>query len=298
MNEKIIKFLQYLENEVSASPNTIAAYSRDLKQFTEFLHSTGREGVLSPTSVRDFGASLIKIGMARSTVERKLSTLRSFGQFLGRSGDSNPMISARIILPRKEKRLPRFIDQKSLGAIINSLPSDGEIALRDRLIIELLYGCGLRVSELATLNLEDYDESRKVIRVLGKGRKERLVPVGQMAQNSLKDYLRIRGKTARERSKPVLTERVLVSVNGLPLGVRDMQRSIAKTLTKLPNTPGQNPHLLRHSFATHLLENGADLRAIQELLGHSSISTTQRYTHVCRTKLKEVYRQAHPRSED
>lgn len=298
MEQRIEKFLHYLKDEVSASPNTVAAYSRDLKQFEAFLELSGRAGVLSPNSIRDFGAHLLRNGQARSTVERKLSTLRSFCKFLSRYGDMHIEIPMRILLPRKGKPLPRFLDQKSLSELIDSLPTDPEISLRSRLIIELLYGCGLRVSELAGVRLEDFDTGRQVIRIKGKGGKERLVPVGKPAQRCLSDYISCRGRTAAQRKREVSTRRLLVSVNGEPLSVRDIQRAIAVILKSLPDSPGQNPHLLRHSFATHLLENGADLRAIQEMLGHASISTTQKYTHVCRNKLKEVYQKAHPRAEN
>lgn len=296
MQQHIEKFLAYLENEIAASPNTIVAYHLDLKQFASFLDNGGRSGIFSPNSIRDFGAQLLRDGYARSTVERKLSSLRSFGKFLSRQGDLSVEIPMRILLPRKGKRLPRFIDQKALSKLIDSLPSDGELAIRSRLIIELLYGCGLRVSELAGMRIEDFDVGRQVVLIRGKGRKERLVPVGRAARSCLQDYLACRGRTALERRKNPNPAHLIINANGQRLSVRGIQRAIADILRRLPDSPGQNPHLLRHSFATHLLENGADLRAIQEMLGHSSISTTQKYTHVCRTKLKEVYRQAHPRA--
>jgi len=297
MEQQVENFIAYLENEISASPNTVEAYRLDLRQFATFLENSGREGVFSPTSIRDFGAHLLREGLSRNTVERKLSSLRSFGKFLSRSGEINVEIPMRILLPRKGKQLPRSLDQKMLGELIDSLPADDELRLRSRLIIEMLYGCGLRVSELAGLRLEDFDAGREVILIRGKGGKERLIPIGKTAQSCLKDYLKLRGNTAAKRGKSVTTNRLIVNANGAPLSVRGLQRAIAQILRKLPDAPGQNPHLLRHSFATHLLENGADLRAIQELLGHSSISTTQKYTHICRTKLKEVYQQAHPRAE-
>lgn len=298
MKHQIEKFLAYLKNELSASPNTILAYSRDLNQFESFLESGSRAGVLSPNAIRDFGAFLFRSGQSRSSVERKLSTLRSFCKFLSRSGELNVEVPGRILLPRRSKPLPRFLDQKSLSALIDSLPVDREMTLRSRLIIELLYGCGLRVSELAGLQIEDFDTRREVIRIRGKGGRERLVPVGRLAQHCFKEYLQLRGQVAARRRKVVSTRRLLVNSSGQALSVRGVQRTIADILRSLPDSPGQNPHLLRHSFATHLLENGADLRAIQEMLGHASISTTQKYTHVCRNTIKEVYRKAHPRAEN
>jgi len=298
MEQQVDKFIQYIRDEISASPNTIDAYSRDLRQFGEFLVRDGRQGVLSPHSVRDFGAFLLKKGLSRSTVERKLSTLRSFSRYLAQTGDDNRVLSIRVVLPKKERRLPRTFDQDTLNDLINVLPVKGEMALRSRLIIELLYGCGLRVSELVGVRLSDFDRDRKVLRILGKGRKERIVPVGESAQQALCDYLTERGQCAKKRRKSSFASELILNQNGEAFSVRGIQRTIAGIISALPNSPGKNPHLLRHSFATHLLENGADLRAIQEMLGHSSISTTQKYTHVCRKKLKEVYQQAHPRSEN
>jgi integrase/recombinase XerC len=296
MKRRIDQFLAYLENELSSSRHTVAAYSRDLAQYNEFLDASGRAGVISPNSIKEFGAYLLRTGLSRSSVERKLSALRSFCKFLSRNGDLNIEIPARILLPRKAKKLPRFLDQKLMIALIESLPVHDEIALRTKLIIELLYGCGLRVSELAGIHLDDFDRGRRVVRILGKGNKERLVPMGDPAWNCLQEYLMQRGQAAVKRRKKVDETHLLLSVNGALLSVRDVQRSVAAVLKSLPDSPGQNPHILRHSFATHLLENGADLRAIQEMLGHTSIATTQKYTHVCRKKIKEVFDQAHPRA--
>lgn len=297
MDDQIAAFLDYLRDEVRASDHTVAAYRRDLTQLQAFLEGGGRSGVLSPHSIRDFGAFLLRSGMARASVERKLSCLRSFCKFLSASGSINMGVPWRILLPRKAKRLPRFVEQKPLNQLIESLKEEGELPARTRLILELLYGCGLRVSELAGIHLDDFDGKRQIIRVRGKGNKDRMVPVGKPAQESLRTYLTFRGKTAAERGRQIKTAYLIVNSSGQPFSVRGIQRTVDQVLEKLPNSPGQNPHLLRHSFATHLLENGADLRAIQEMLGHASVSTTQKYTHVCRRKLMEVYRKAHPRAE-
>jgi integrase/recombinase XerC len=297
MENQIVAYLDYLRDEVRASLNTTAAYRRDLSQFRQFLEHGERGGVISPHSVRDFGAFLLRSGMARTSVERKLSCLRSFCKYLSANGSINIGIPLRILLPRKPRRLPRFVEQKPLNELIETLKDDSELSARTRLIIELLYGCGLRVSELAGIRLEDYDSKRQVIRVRGKGNKDRLAPVGEPARECIKAYLNLRGSLARERGLEVKTAHLIVNSSGRPFSVRGLQRTVDQVLRKLPNSPGQNPHLLRHSFATHLLENGADLRAIQEMLGHASITTTQKYTHVCRRQLMEVYRKAHPRAE-
>ncbi|MBU0517930.1 tyrosine recombinase XerC [bacterium] len=296
MPDRIRQFIKYLQNEVAASPNTISAYQGDLDQFFVFLEKTGRDGVISPSSIRDFGAHLLKSGLARSSIERKLTSLRSFTKFLTLSHLADVEISPQIHLPKKEKTLPKVINKDSLSKILESISTDGELNIRKWLSLELLYGCGLRISELAGLKLDDADLKNEVIRVLGKGRKERIIPLGRKAQAAYQSYLAVRGSIASQRRKPVKTDHLLIGSNGTRLSVRQLQRDVAEFLNMLPDSPGQNPHLLRHSFATHLLENGADLRAIQEMLGHSSVSTTQKYTHVCRTQLKEVYRKTHPRS--
>jgi integrase/recombinase XerC len=296
MDNQIADYLAYLQDEVRASPNTVAAYRRDLEQFRLFLEGGRRGGVISPHSLRDFGSFLLRSGMARASVERKLSCLRSFCKYLAAEGSINIEIGWRLLLPRKEKRLPRFLEQTPLNELIEALPEADELTARTRLIVELLYGCGLRVSELAGVRLDDFDTHRRLIRVHGKGHKDRLVPVGQPAQNCLQTYLNFRGTTAAARGVVIKTTRLIVNRGGQPYSVRGLQRTVGKVLDNMPNTPGHNPHLLRHSFATHLLENGADLRAIQEMLGHSSVSTTQKYTHVCRHKLMEVYQKAHPRA--
>ena len=218
MEEKILKYLTHLSNIIGASANTISAYRRDLFQFKCFLDKSARSGVLSPNSIRDFGAYLFRLGRARSSVQRKLSAIRGFCTFLCSTGDIDAVIPTRIIFPRKEKRLPRFIDQKKLNLLIESLPTDTELRLRSRLIIELLYGCGLRVSELASLKMQDYDPSSSLIRVLGKGKKERLIPIGRPAIKSLENYKNERGKTALKRKRIVDKNRLIINAkNILPL---------------------------------------------------------------------------------
>ncbi len=297
MERQVASYLDHLRDEVRASPNTLKAYQRDLDQFQAFLQAGSRSGVLSPHSIRDFGAFLLRSGQARSSVERKLSALRSFCKYLSRIGSINIGIPQRILLPRKIQRLPRFIEQRPLNDLIESLPGGQELDARSRLIVELLYGCGLRVSELAALRLRDFDRARQIVRVLGKGNRERLIPLGEPAWRCLDQYLSLRGDAGRRSAPMPVTDGLLLNIRGKPLSVRGVQRTVDRILGMLPRSPGRNPHLLRHSFATHLLENGADLRAIQEMLGHASVSTTQKYTHVCRQKLKEVFYQAHPRAQ-
>jgi len=297
IKEQVEAFIRFLRNEVGASPNTVAAYQRDIDQFQQYLDSSGRSGIFSPNAIRDFARYLLKSGLVKASITRKMSALRSFSKFQSRQGWTDVQIPPRIPLPQPEQRLPKFLDQPSLQILIDALPHSDEAASRAYLMVELLYGCGLRVSELAGLQIKDFDSKKQVVHILGKGNKERIVPVGSKARAALQVYLRFRGEMAMKSQHKIHPDHLLINHHGAAISVRQIQRIIAGILNDLPMAPGQNPHLLRHSFATHLLENGADLRAIQEMLGHTSISTTQIYTHVCRKQLKTVYLQAHPRAE-
>jgi integrase/recombinase XerC len=228
-------------------------------------------------------------GARKSTVTRKLAAIRSFYRFLARLGliEGNP--GQWIPLPRERRRLPVFLDPGQAAALMELPHGDDMLARRDRAILELLYGCGMRVSELCSLRVEDADLIGEQIRVRGKGKRERIVPLGRKAGAALAAYL----DTRRQIACPWL----IVNNRGQRLTARSVRRMVRRYSSRLPALPeGVSPHALRHSFATHLLEAGADLRAVQELLGHASLSTTQRYTHVTLEKMRRVYEQAHPRA--
>ena len=283
------RFLRYLHAERNASDYTCLNYALDLAQFFAFL---GRRslGSITPLEIRRFVAHLSTQQHARRTIARKLSCVRSFFRFLCREGvlEHNPAES--IPTPRLEKRLPSFLDEQQMVRLLEVPSTEKWQGLRDRAILEALYSTGMRVSELTGLNLQDLDEISGTFIVRGKGKKERLCPIGQTALAAIRAYLAQRPKKLR------VPYALFVSQKGTRLTVRQVDRLIAGYVRQAQLPASISPHSLRHSFATHLLDHGADLRSVQELLGHVSLSTTQIYTHVTATRLKKVYDQAHPRA--
>ncbi len=236
-------------------------------------------------------------GLAASTLARRTSSVRGFTAWLARTGRTSADIGIRLRAPRGERRLPRVLTRSQIDEVLDGLEaraeSDAPQALRDRVVVELLYASALRVSELVGLDLGDVDDQRRVVRVLGKGAKERIVPFGLPAQRSIRAYL--------ERGRPALAGEasgaaLLLSPRGRRVSTRSVYALVAGLLAELPGTGPSGPHTLRHTAATHLLDGGADLRAVQEILGHASLGTTQIYTHVSAERLASVYRTAHPRA--
>ncbi len=293
---EIRRFAAYLEAERRASPHTLKAYLGDLAQYAAYLAEAGAAIVpSSPALVRAFVARAAG-GSGAASLGRKLSTLRSFYAFLVRErlAPGNP--ARAVASPRRPKRLAEVLPEADVAALVEA-PSAGQgaLALRDRAFLELLYASGLRVSELTGLDVDDVDLGQGLVRVLGKRRKERVVPFGRAADAALRRWL--------EEGRPLLATAATAG-GALFLnhrGGRLTQRSIARRLDRWVLSAGLprhvHPHVLRHCFATHLLGNGADLRGIQELLGHASLSTTQRYTHLDWKRLAEVYDRAHPRAK-
>ena len=286
-------FLRHLERERNASPHTIRAYAEDLAQLTEQLRrELGREPRpedVDHLALRGFLAELHRRGLAKSSSARKLAGLRTFFRYLCREGrlQANP---ARVLAtPRKEKRIPAVLDEAQVQALLD-LPGDGLEAVRGRAILELLYASGMRCAELVALDTGEVDLDARMVRVLGKGRKERVVLFGHRAQEALQAWLPER---ARLRPK---TDALFLNARGGRLTDRSVRAIVARRVQQTALARRCSPHTLRHSFATHLLTRGADLRAIQELLGHASLSTTQRYTHVDTRHILAVYKKAHPRA--
>jgi integrase/recombinase XerC len=287
-------FRQHLEVERNLSPHTVNAYLRDLRQFGAFVEqvrampvdaaSLARVDVLL---LRRFLANLQK-GCQRSSVVRKLSSLKTFYRYLERQGVIDSSAIAAVMAPRRQRYLPRVLSAEQTGALLDTPVNSYPQLLRDLSICELLYSCGLRVSELAGLNMDSIDLEQRQVRVLGKGNKERILPVGRTACRALNLYLEQRpaGESAG----------LFLNYRGGRLTTRSIQRLLKRRLLQLNLPTDVTPHALRHSFATHLLDAGADLRVIQELLGHASLSTTQRYTSVSFAHLTSVYDRAHPRS--
>ncbi len=294
-NTLLDRFLTYLAAERNLSPNTVEAYRRDLTQFFEYLREGW--GVNDPTQVtrkeiRRYLSSLVRYGFKRSSVKRKQSTLRRFYRFLHREGwiPSNPVVRLPGLKP--ERGLPEALSEETLRRVLDQWRPEKPIEIRDRAMIEFLYASGMRASELTGLRLGDLDLQQQVARVLGKGRKERFVPIGRKAKEALQAYLEIRPEF-RPR-----TDHVFVTRTGRPLTRTHLWQRIRKTFQRLAFLYGVHPHVLRHSFATHLLDHGADLRSIQELLGHKSITATQIYTQLSLEKTLEEYHRSHPRESD
>lgn len=298
--EKVIgPFLEYLDRERDASVHTRKNYHVDVVQFLTFLHhhhpqmiADGPENLnqIDSNIVRAFIADLLQ-GHHPASVARKLSSLRTFFKFWMRQKkmDQNPAKS--VATPKVPKRVPRFLSEEETNTLLHVPMGATFQERRDRAILELLYSSGVRVSELVGVNLSDLD-SVGMLRVLGKGRKERLVPVGKPAQEAIRDYVEFRNKVAVPGSLAPL----FINRNGGRLTVRSVERQIKKYLKLSGIQKKVTPHMLRHTFATHMLNHGADLRGIQELLGHTSLSTTQRYTHVTIDQLMDVYDKSHPKA--
>ena len=300
MKEAIEQFCRYLETERNASLHTVSAYRSDLEQFSAFLsgqgggspegagHPGGSPEAVDHLTIRRYLAQLHK-GLAKSSIGRKLSSLRALFRYLIREGRLEKNPAELIGTPKREKRLPFHLNIDQVTALVLAPGATGELPLRDRAVLETLYSCGIRVSELTGMNVGDLDLDGGLARVLGKGGKERLVPVGSCARQALRAYL-------EERGRPEAAAPLILNSRGGRLTRRSVGRIVDAHMLLIASMRKVSPHTLRHTFATHLLEGGADLRAIQELLGHASLSTTQKYTHVSIDRLMEVYDKAHPKA--
>jgi len=293
--EQLREFLDYIRLNRNASAHTVAAYESDLSQFLAFAgHERGTREALEPKHldlalIRGFLAELYRQGQARASVARKVSALRTFVRYLRREGwiESDP--AALAVAPKREQKVPAHLSVDEMSRLLDAPDAATPLGRRDRAILELFYASGIRLSELVALDLEDMDLSGRMVRVMGKGRKERIVPFNQKAAAALRSWLKDRVALTRG-------DALFVNARGGRLTGRSVQRLVARYVRSCSTRFGISPHALRHSFATHLLQAGADLRAIQELLGHVRLSTTQRYTHVNVAQLLEVYRKAHPRA--
>jgi len=328
----IERFLNYLKFERRFSEHTAKCYGADLLQFGEFLLKRSQESAAHPAQqdgqgtmgfsgsgatavatevelsldqmlvgltvddARAYLAHLNEKGYSKATIARKLATLRSFYKYLVKTGQvsSNPMTAIRT--PKQEKRLPRFLEYEEVKKLLEAPDINTWLGARDRAMFETLYSTGMRVSELVALNLDDIDFLSEVVHIRGKGKKERIAPISTSALQIIQRYLEFRNKRAQNYGN--FDNKVLfVNKHGKRLSTRSVRRKMDKYLKMVGLDPGISPHTLRHSFATHMLNNGADLRSVQELLGHQSLSTTQIYTHLTTRKLKEVYDSAHPRQQ-
>ena len=320
MKAHLKEFLAYLRLNRNASEHTVRAYESDISQYLIFVGKLRDCWVselapedLQPDTVQAHLAELGRAGEARSTVARKVSALRTFVRYLRREGHIEHDPTALAVSPKRPQTLPAHLTEQEMETLLAQPDANQPLGRRDRAILELFYASGLRLSELESLDLDSVDLSGRMVRVMGKGRKERFVPFNQATETALRAWLKdrvalrarretsravgvSRRKTQRQRAQRHDDEPLFVNFRGERLTGRSVDRLLRKYVRQFSTQTGISPHALRHSFATHLLQRGADLRAIQEMLGHARISTTQRYTHVNATQLIEVYRKAHPRS--
>jgi integrase/recombinase XerC len=294
MHSSVAAFLDHLRNERQASPNTVCAYEVDLIQFSAYLDEALGEGA-DPTRVdsrrlRSFTVWLGTKGYAASTVARRLASLRSFFRYQRRQGILEADPAGGLRNPKQPKRLPTLLGVDDVIRLLDAIATDNPLGIRDRAMYETLYGGGLRVSELVGLELADLDPEEGLARVRGKGRRERLSPIGPMAMTWIGRWLDVRHAANPGEKAVFLNQR------GTRLSTRSVGRLLENHLIGVGLDPAASPHTLRHSFATHLLDRGADLRSVQELLGHRSLTTTQIYTHVSKERLSDAYQGAHPRA--
>ena len=288
--QQIDHFLTYLQTTRQLSAHTLSNYRRDLEKFAAYCSDNAIDNAAGAHSadVRRWVARLHRRGMAGSSLQRALSALRSFYKYRSRCGDKhNP--AQGVQAPKAARKLPKTLDADTVQQLL-SIDGDQWLDIRDRAILELFYSSGLRLSELVDLNLNDIDLGDALVTVTGKGRKTRTVPIGRYAQRALADWLKVRGD-----AKPAL-DAVFLSKRGRRLGQRAIQQRLKKHSLQQGIGQHTHPHMLRHSFASHMLESSSDLRAVQELLGHANISTTQVYTHLDFQHLAKVYDKAHPRA--
>jgi integrase/recombinase XerC len=308
VREHLKAFLEHLRLNENASAHTVRAYDSDLTQYLAFLasHTGRRVSELEPAQLDHLGArawlgDLNKRGNTKSSAARKLSAIRAFGRYLRREGVLEGDPAALVGTPKREQRIPNHLAVDEMSKLLEMPDTSEPLGRRDKAILELFYASGLRLSELVGLDLEDVNLSGRVVRVLGKGRKERIVPFNRTAEAALRAWLRDREGLQHARpegraDRGKVLEPLFLNYQGGRLSTRSVDNLVRRYVAACSTRFGISPHALRHSFATHLLEAGADLRAIQELLGHARLSTTQRYTHVNAAQLIATYKKAHPKA--
>lgn len=298
MQIAIARFLRFLQVERNASELTIKSYREDLACLVEYLTElAGRApeaGTITTAELRGYVAALHDAGYAKSSVSRRLATLRSFFRFAQREGLSAGNPAKPLRNPRRDRKLPHFLTSEEIARLLETPPPDEPAGLRDRALLETMYSAGLRVSETVGINDEDLDREAGIVRIRGKGKRERLAPLGSFALRALHRWLAVRKLSPREPQEGRAP--VFVNKFGRRLTTRSVARMLEKHLRQAALDARTTPHTLRHSFATHLLDRGADIRSVQELLGHKSLVTTQIYTHLSTAGLREVYERAHPRA--
>ena len=297
MQNEIADFLNYLSYERNVSLNTIEAYRTDLESFVSFLcndyFTLGRDQLqfrkVDNLTIRAYLAHLARRKLSRSSTARHLSALRTFFRFLMREGDVDANPARVVATPKREKHLPSVMQPSDIALLLEQPDVSTPLGKRDRAFLELMYASGLRISELVGIDVDDIELRARLVKVRGKGSKERIVPFGSKAEEAVRAYMTV-------RNAPPEHNALFVNYRGDRITARSVRRLFEKYVRAAALRAGISPHTMRHSFATHLLNAGADLRGIQELLGHASLSTTQKYTHLADSELLKVYRKAHPRA--
>lgn len=293
------QFIHYLTHQKRYSKSTVTSYQNDLSQFIDYTERRLKVdnpdiNLISNRLIRDFMGELLKSGFSKRSISRKLSAIKSYFRYLQRSQQVTDNPATAVSAPRKERLLPTVISIEQARELMTLPPDDDFEGLRDRAILELLYGSGLRLNELLTLRFDQVDLANQQLRIMGKRQKERILPLGKYAKAALERYFENRSSEINLFEDPSI---VFVSRKGKKLYPLAVQKMTKKYLSQLSEQSHLSPHLLRHTFATHLLDSGADIMVVKELLGHDNLSTTQIYTHVSKDRLKKVYQKAHPRAE-
>jgi integrase/recombinase XerC len=298
MHTSVRSFLEYLEVERNYSVNTIRSYEADLHQFITYLdsnHIHSLDNVRKPL-LRSYLSSLLETGLAKKSVARKIASLRSFFRYARRHKITTTNPTLTLVSPKLDKRLPSYLDEPATKRLFNSVDTKSPEGRRSAAILELFYSTGMRLSELIDLNVDDLDFPQGVVKVTGKGSKQRILPVGRRALEAVEEYLKDRRSVFLKSSPDREESALFVTSKGVRFYPQAIIRMVKSMIGEVSEIEKRSPHVIRHSFATHLLNRGADLRAVKELLGHESLSTTQVYTHVSTEQLKKVYRQSHPKA--
>jgi tyrosine recombinase XerC len=297
----IEKYREHLQIERNYSSHTVHAYEADLIQFAEFLAEVRGGGKveidrIDHRTIRSYLGHLLELGLAKKSIARKLAAIRSFFSFLVRLDHLKLNPARSVATPKLEKRLPSFLDEKSVAKLMDIPDRTTVMGVRDWAILELLYSTGMRLAELVQLNVGEIDFGTETVKVHGKGGKQRIIPLGRKAQEALRAYLGQRGKLFTGETTVDDRKGVFLTIHGRRIYPKAVHLVVNSAISRVSEVEQKSPHVLRHTFATHLLDRGADLRAVKELLGHESLSTTQIYTHVTVERLKKVYEQAHPKA--
>jgi integrase/recombinase XerC len=294
MNPKLQSFLNFLQYEKRSSPHTLESYSNDLLQFDAFLKPYEKEiEQASHIDIRNWMVSMMEVKITPRSINRKISALNSFYKFLLRKGELQKNPLAKVQTPKTSKRLPAFVEQPGIDKLLTQIEfAEGYEGARDKMILELLYGTGMRRSELMSLKETDFDGYNSQLKVLGKGNKERIIPIHHILADTIKEYIQLKRQTLEGQEGAYL----LVNPNGKKLDAPTVYKVVKKYLSMVTTVDKRSPHTLRHTYATHLMNNGADINAVKELLGHASLAATQVYTHNTIDKLKNIYKQAHPKA--